>query len=129
VVGEPGIGKTRLLDELTAMADARGRVVLSGCATELEVDLPFWVFVDALDEYIQAVDPRRIQALTPDVHAELATVFPSLTAQAGDSPVASQHERYRSHRAVRAVLEALAEDQPVLLALDDVHWRTRHRWN
>jgi predicted ATPase len=52
LVGEPGIGKTRLLAELAARADARAYLVLSGRAGELELDLPFWVFVDALDEYV-----------------------------------------------------------------------------
>ena len=53
LVGEPGIGKTRLLAELAARADARGQLVLSGSASELERDLPFSVFVDALDEYVR----------------------------------------------------------------------------
>ena len=54
VVGEPGIGKTRLLAELVARAEARGHLVLAGSAAELERDLPFSVFVDALDEYVEA---------------------------------------------------------------------------
>ena len=53
LVGEPGIGKTRLLAELAARAEERGHLVLSGSASELERDLPFWVFVDALDEYVR----------------------------------------------------------------------------
>ena len=122
LVGEPGIGKTRLLAELGARADARGHIVLSGCATELERDLPFWLFVDALDEYVQGVDPVRLDDLGSDVRSELATVFPSLTALHGGGSVASQHERYRSHRAVRALLESIAASRPVVLVLDDVHW-------
>jgi predicted ATPase len=43
VVGEPGIGKTRLLAELVTRADALGYLVLSGSASELDADLPFWV--------------------------------------------------------------------------------------
>src|SRR6185436_17143521 len=58
--GAPGIGKTRLLAELAALADARGHIVLAGAAGELEQDLPFWVFVDALDEYVEGLDPRRL---------------------------------------------------------------------
>ena len=50
LVGEPGIGKTRLLGELASRADAAGHLVLSGSASELERELPFWIFVDALDE-------------------------------------------------------------------------------
>ena len=122
LVGEPGIGKTRLLAELAARADARAYLVLSGRAGELELDLPFWVFVDALDEYVHGLDPHRLESLDGDVRAELATVFPSLTGLATGRRTAIQHERYRSHRAVCVLLETLAQTQPVVLVLDDVHW-------
>ena len=42
---------------------ARGHLVLTGSASELERDLPFWVFVDALDEYAEGLDPRRLEHL------------------------------------------------------------------
>ena len=122
LVGEPGIGKTRVLAELAARADSRGHLVLSGSASELERDLPFSVFVDALDEYVRGIEPNRLAALDDDVRAELAHVFPSLTALATEREVALQHERYRSHRAVRALLEQLAWAQPLVLVLDDLHW-------
>ena len=82
VAGEPGIGKTRLLAELAARADALGYLVLSGSASELEADLPFWVLVDALDEYVAALEPRRLDALDDDVLGELATIFPALAPRA-----------------------------------------------
>ena len=56
------------------------------------------------------------------MRTELAHVFPSLTQLATESAVALQHERYRSHRAVRELLEQLAARQPLLLVLDDLHW-------
>jgi predicted ATPase len=59
LAGEPGIGKTRLLAELDGRASRRGLLVLSGSASELEGELPFWVFVDALDEYMHGLEPRR----------------------------------------------------------------------
>jgi DNA-binding NarL/FixJ family response regulator/tetratricopeptide (TPR) repeat protein len=122
LVGEPGIGKTRLLRELAARAELRGQLVLSGSASELERDLPFSVFVDALDEYVESLDPRQLAVLADDVRAELAHVLPSLTALAGGPTPALQHERYRSHRAVRALLERLTDATPLLLVLDDLHW-------
>lgn len=122
LLGEPGIGKTRLLRELTARAEQRSYLVLSGSASELESDLPFSAFVDALDEYVESLDPNRLSALDDHVQAELAHVFPSLS-WLGDGPkVALQHERHRSHRAVRALLEQLAETAPLVLVLDDFHW-------
>jgi ATP/maltotriose-dependent transcriptional regulator MalT len=122
LVGEPGIGKTRLLAELAARAELRGHLVLSGSASELERDLPFSVFVHALDEYVESLDPDRLEALDDDVQAELAHVLPSLSALAGGRSVALQHERYRSHRAMRALLEQLARTRPLVLVLDDFHW-------
>jgi ATP/maltotriose-dependent transcriptional regulator MalT len=122
VTGEPGIGKTRILRELAARAEARGHLVLGGSASELEQDLPFSVFVDALDEYLRGLDPERLAALDDQVRAELAHVFPSLWALAEDREVAPQHERYRSHRAVRDLLERLAGPRPLVLVLDDVQW-------
>jgi DNA-binding CsgD family transcriptional regulator len=122
LVGEPGIGKTRLLRELAARAELRGQLVLFGSASELERDLPFSVFVDALDEYVGGLDPKLLADLADDVRAELAHVLPSLAELAGGRALALQHERYRSHRAVRALLERLAEATPLVLVLDDLHW-------
>jgi ATP/maltotriose-dependent transcriptional regulator MalT len=122
VVGEPGIGKTRLLAELAARADARGHLVLLGSASELERDLPFSVFVDAVDEYVRGLSPNRFAVLEDDVRTELAHIFPSLTPLANGRQLALQHERYRSHRAVRSLLEQLGAAQALVLVLDDLHW-------
>jgi DNA-binding CsgD family transcriptional regulator/tetratricopeptide (TPR) repeat protein len=122
LVGEPGIGKTRLLAELARRAAEHGQLVLSGRAAELERDLPFWVFVDALDEYVQGLDPRRLDFLDDNARAELAHVLPSLSAHAAGSGMPLQHERYRTHRAVRELLGLLAQTKPLVLVLDDLHW-------
>jgi DNA-binding CsgD family transcriptional regulator len=122
LVGEPGIGKTRLLSELEARAELRGHLVLAGSASELERELPFSVFVHALDEYVESLEIDQLSNLGGDVQAELAHVFPSLTALGGGREPALQHERYRSHRAVRALLEELAQTRPLVLILDDFHW-------
>ena len=122
IIGEPGIGKTRLLAELADRAEARGQLVLSGSASELERDLPFWVFVDALDEYAEGLDPRRLDQLDETARTELAHVFPSLSGLGSGGGVAVQDERYRTHRAVRDLLETLASSKPLVLILDDLHW-------
>jgi predicted ATPase len=122
LVGEPGIGKTRLLAELGARADDQGLIVLSGSASELERELPFWIFVDALDEYVQGLDPRRLRSIPEDTLAELSHVLPSLPAPEEGPPPAMQDERYRTHRAVCHLLEALAATKPLVLLLDDLHW-------
>ena len=120
--GEPGIGKTRLLEELADRADARGWLVLAGSASELERDLPFSVFVDAMDEYLRSLAPGDLADLADDVRGELAQVVPSMSAFAGVGAVAVQPERYRAHWAVRALLEHLARERPLVVELDDLHW-------
>src|SRR5215468_7881767 len=82
LAGEPGIGKTRLLRELAARAEASGQLTLSGSASELERNLPFSVFVDALDDYLAGLEPAMLAALDDQVQAELAHVFPSLSVLA-----------------------------------------------
>jgi DNA-binding CsgD family transcriptional regulator len=122
VVGEPGIGKTRLLAELGALAEHRGQLVLSGRAAEFERDLPFGVFVDALDDHLRALDPQKVQRLGVELGGELAQVFPALSGLAVSSVPVLQDERYRAHRAVRELLERLAAGRPLVLVLDDLHW-------
>src|SRR5687768_12014272 len=106
LAGEPGIGKTRLLAELDTRASHRDQLVLSGSASELERDLPFCVFVNALDDYVRGLEPRLLDLLDPDVRAELGKVFPSLSQRA-DQDDPPQGERHRTHRAVRKLLERL----------------------
>ena len=87
-----------------------GHLVLSGSAAEFERDLPYGVWVDALDAYVAS------QELDAEL-ADLAGVLPSLrpASRAGD-------ERHRAHRAVRRLLELIAERKPLVLVLDDLHW-------
>jgi DNA-binding NarL/FixJ family response regulator len=113
LVGDPGLGKTRLLADFARRADRRGCLVLSGSASELEGDLPFWVFVEALDDYVRSLPPGT---LGPELRAELARVLP------GNAPAALEAERYRAHQAVRELLTLVAGARAVVLLLDDLHW-------
>jgi DNA-binding NarL/FixJ family response regulator len=122
VRGEPGIGKTRLLTVVVEGAEARRYLVLTGRAAEFERDVPFGVMVDALDDHLAAMDPRELERLSGGALAELARVFPALAHSRSASHGGLQEERYRAHRAVRALLGQLARQRPLVLVLDDVHW-------
>lgn len=122
VEGEPGIGKTTLLSELRHRAEERGCLVLDGVAAEFERDLPFSVWTDALDAYVasRVVD---LEAAGPeDVVLELSEMLPSLRPSGLGHRESVADERYRSHRAIRRLLELLATDRPLVLVLDDLHW-------
>ncbi len=122
IEGEPGIGKTRLLAELAAAAEKRRFLVLEGRGNEGELDVPFAPFLDALDDYLASVNPRLIRPTDAEGRTELARIFPALAELASGGRPGPQEERYRSHRAVRALLDGLAARQPVLLVIDDAHW-------
>ncbi len=123
IAGEPGIGKSRLLGELCRRGEARGYLVLDGRAAEFERDIPFGLIVDALNDYLGSLEPVLLRALDEDVVSELASVFPSLPRDDAVSGTPGRGtDRYRVHYAIRAVLERLTRRQPMVLALDDVHW-------
>ena len=118
VLGETGIGKSALLDALHERAAAAGLLVLDGRAAEHERDMPFGLVIDALDDHVATMHPRRVES----VGADLAAALPS-AAVAGAAPAApGAGERFRCHRALRALIEMLGRERPVALLLDDLHW-------
>lgn len=120
VSGEPGIGKTRLLGELARLAAQRDYVVLAGRGTELELDVPFGLVIEALDDYLRQLQALRLDALARRL-PELAAVLPAFAELVVDAPTPAT-ERYRHHRAIRELVEELAAERPVVLILDDLHW-------
>ncbi len=115
--GEAGIGKSALVAAAAELATQAGMLVLEGRAAEHEGDVPFGAVVDALDDHVASFSPRR----RADLGSELGAVLPSL-AQDGASPSADPAQRFRYHRALRALLEQLGRERPVALILDDLHW-------
>ena len=119
VGGEPGIGKSRLLEELVVRAQDRGRLVLAGRAAEFEREVPFAVWVDALDAHVGSIDRGRLRKMGIADPEELAAIFPSVGQPA---PGGIGDDRYRAHRAVGELLDGLAATRPLVVALDDLHW-------
>src|SRR6478609_1445441 len=87
LAGEPGIGKSRLLDAFAGIARARGVAVLRGGASTAQGMPPYLPFLEALGQQIEQA-PR--DGLTEQVGAfagVLATLLPELTIRLGESPV------------------------------------------
>ncbi|HKS99252.1 MAG TPA: AAA family ATPase [Rugosimonospora sp.] len=122
VVGEPGIGKTRLLRELCARTPDAAVLWLS--ATEFESQVPFAMFRTVLDDLRPLLDPTDLAALDPDRLGLLRLVVLSLPGRGVGPPAPSAvpAERFRLHRTVRALLAAAARGRRVILVLDDLHW-------
>jgi DNA-binding CsgD family transcriptional regulator len=126
VEGDPGLGKSRLLRELAERATGRGCVVLHGRAAEFEREMPFGLFVDALDSFLEAAPGSAFGALDQEQIDELASAFPAMRPLAsGDSAAPAPEDRVRVYGAARELLGSLAPGKTVLVTLDDLHWSDR----
>ncbi len=119
ISGEPGIGKSALLRSLVARGEEAGHLVLAGRAAEFEREVPFSVFVDALDAYLATLDDSRLDRMGVGHRDELAAIFPSLRDAGEPEGVV---ERHLAHRAVSSLLAGLASSRGLVLVLDDMHW-------
>ena len=88
-----------------AKAEQAGHLVLAGRAAEFEREVPFSVFVDALDAYLATLDESRLDRMGVRYRDELAAIFPSLREP--DAPELAV-ERHLAHRAVSSLLDGLA---------------------
>jgi DNA-binding CsgD family transcriptional regulator len=135
VGGEAGVGKTRLLEEFLAAARKRGAVTAVGGCLELGADgLPFAPFATALRSLHRTMGGAELAAAVAGHEAELARLLPDLAPAGlahGDTdrapaPVSeSEDGRARLFELTALLLERLAADRTVVLALEDLHWADR----
>jgi DNA-binding NarL/FixJ family response regulator len=119
IEGEPGIGKSRLLDHLAAVAAEEGATVVGARASEFESDLPYALWTEALERHLSDAGERRLSTMGIVDPAALATLLPAL---AGLAAAPEAGDRHRAHRALRDLLERLAATRPLVVWMDDVHW-------
>ncbi|MGZ5129265.1 MAG: ABC transporter substrate-binding protein [Actinomycetota bacterium] len=145
LVGEPGIGKTRFLSELHALVDEAPVVHgapswIEGRCVSYGESMPYWPFRDLLHSWLgtSADEPelrlrvtlrRHVTALFGERAGQIEPYLAQLLGLPADpkeaahlaelSPEALQ---YRTFEVVRTLLSRLAEDRPVVVALEDLHW-------
>ncbi len=126
VSGEPGIGKTRLLDEMARHASHDGAIVLRGGSSESEGMPPFLPFLEALGSYIQHTPLDQLREQIGFVLPLLARLLPEVTIRLGVQPepsfLSAEQGRYRFYEAVGTVLETIGTPCVLVLMLDDLHW-------
>ena len=124
VVGEAGIGKTRLAREFGAWAQAQGADVLSGHAFEAGGQLPYQLLIEALRTRLE--EENAPEDLLEDLWlAELARLLPELRGRYPDLPAPTEDEltaRGQLFEAVARLLDALAQRATLVLLLDDLQW-------
>ena len=126
--GEAGVGKSRLVREFAARAQAaRARVLIGGCV-ELGTDgVPFAPFIAVLRELVRDLGAEGLAGLLPGgVTRDFARLLPEFGAPDGDAGQADETlARARLFEQMLALVERLADGGPVALIIDDAHWADR----
>lgn len=120
VGGEAGVGKTRLVEEFCRVATAEGARVLTGQCLELgEEGLPFAPFAAALRRLVHTDGPEVLDGREQD--------FARLLPELGPPPPEAVGEARRGYlfELVAALFDRLAERQPLVLVIEDLHWADR----
>ncbi len=118
LVGEAGVGKTRLIAELAADVEHRGERVLIGRCYESEQILPFGPWLDALRASHVLAD---LGGMAPAWRAELGRLLPEL-AEPGAPPAPGGIDYRQLLESVVQAMRHLARGHLLLVILEDVHW-------
>ena len=139
VTGEPGIGKTRLVRDV--VEEANGRItVLHGTGASYASGFPLWPLRDMLRRWLdmsvgasEAQVRLELKARLAELYGEPGERYVFLASVLGLSPELGEPDRVlgelsrenvqsRTVEVVGGLLASLAEQRPVLLVLDDLHW-------
>ncbi len=147
VVGDAGLGKSRLLLEMTALEEARACTVLRGGCLAIGRQLAFHPFVDLLRRWAgvgssdaevraTALLTESVRAVAPDQLDDLVPFLATLMGlRANEWPgvdvatIEGEALERLLPKAMRDLLDALASHAPLVVVLEDLHWADRSSVN
>ncbi len=119
--GEAGMGKTRLVGELTSRAHRLRCAVMSGACSEAELSLPYLPFLEAIGNRLTTEHMDELRQRLGAAADELSQLFPQLgrPAAAGGDPTQA---KLRMFEAILLLLRDAARERALLLVLEDLQW-------
>jgi len=125
ISGEAGVGKTRLATHMALEAHGEGATVLYGRCDE-DLGVPYQPWAQALGHLVEEAPRLILDRHVERYGGDLARLVPALSDRLPELPAPHQSdpetERYLLYAAATGLLEAAAEQEPLLLILDDLHW-------
>jgi len=125
VMGEPGIGKTRTIEEFAFAVREDGARTLIGRSIEGEGAPAFWPWIQIVRSFIDSPDASGFPDSVGPLASSLAQMIPELADQFPELPkppdLDPEKARFRLFDAVTALLEAAARKNPLVVLIDDLH--------
>ena len=125
LAGEPGIGKSRLAEEVSSRARKRGGRVLVGRCWEAGGAPAYWPWVQAVRSYIGRTEPAVLRTQLGAGSVDVAQIVPELREILSDLPALPSLEpeaaRFRLFDSMTTFLKNAASARPLVIVLDDLH--------
>jgi len=123
--GEPGIGKTRLMQELARYCTARELCVLATNCYEIERAMPYQPVIDLAGKALELASKQALEKLAPVSLAEIAALVPAVAERVAVPSLSADFPEARQARLFGAVVqlfEALAGGRQIVVMIDDLQW-------
>ena len=127
ISGEPGVGKTRLADEVAAAADAKRMAIMAGHCSEHDEAVAYLPFVEILENFVdRASNPDSLRKALGEQASELARLLPNLKHILPGLPppldLPPAQARRHLFNCFFDFAARIASQQPALMILEDLHW-------
>jgi DNA-binding CsgD family transcriptional regulator len=126
IVGEAGVGKSRLLRAMVDEARRNGFFTMRGASYESDSSIPYAPLLDLVRLFAESASPALVAHVLAPAAPELVTLFPELQPLLPETTPAPTSDpdtdKRRLFHAVARTITLLSQTQPVFLAVEDVHW-------
>ncbi len=124
--GEPGVGKTRLVEQILAHAHDQRCLTLTGRCYESDGTAPFMPFVEIVEECMGSIPAKSLRESLSDAAPEIARLVPSLRRHFPDIPASlglpPEQQRHYLFKNYAAFIARASRTHPLVILLDDLQW-------
>jgi len=131
IAGEPGVGKTRLANELEHYSSFKNCKIMNARCDELGTDRPFLLITDPLTDYLSTLpedDLVDLRSTLPDLLPQTAELFQGLNLSTAPVPETDKDSilRLKMFSEISLIMKWIASRQPVIFTTDNLHWISEH---